>query len=261
MLALVAAATASPAHAAVSLAAHHADYDLALSVSPGGQTVAATGQMSFEVRDRCDAWSTRQTLTVDATDRDGTQTSTRSDYATFETKDGRSLQFSVVERSGGGVADTVRGVATRAAPAAPVVARFSVPAGLTRTLPPGTLFPMAHNAAIVAAADAGRRALSPVLFDGTSSDGAQDTAVTILSWVQTGEAAAPAPALAGLSSGRVHIAFYPAGGRGMLPEYEIGMRYFADGVSDRLDMDFGAFSMHGDLRSLHLLPAAAACPK
>ena len=217
--------------------------------------------MSFEVRDRCDAWSTRQTLTVDATDRDGTQTSTRSDYATFETKDGRSLSFSMVERSGSRVADTVRGIATRTAPAGPVVARFSVPAGLVRTLPPGTLFPMAHNAAIVAAADAGHRDLFPDLFDGTSADGAQDTAVTILSWAPTGAAAAPAPPLAPRASGRVHIAFYPVGGHTITPDYESGMRYFADGVSDRLDMDFGAFSMHGDLLDLHLLPAAAACVK
>ncbi len=252
-------AAASPARAIAPLAPHHAVYDLALSGSPDGATVAASGKMTFEVREDCDAWATEQTLTVDATDRTGHRTATRSDYATFETKDGRSLTFSMTQRDGDRISDTVRGTATRDAPGADVVARFSQPAGLVRTLPVGTLFPMAHTAAILAAAASGRQDLSPELFDGTSADGAQSTYATILSWGPTG-ADAPQPALAAVPSGRVHIAFFAAGGHDMSPDYEIGMRYFANGVSDRLDMDFGEFSLHGDLTSLHMLPVAQNCP-
>lgn len=248
---------ATPAGAASSLAPHHAVYDLALSRSPDGATVAATGRMTFELREDCDAWATAQTLTLDATDRTGRQTATRSDYATYEKKDGSTLTFSMVQRDGDHVADTVRGVATRGP--ASVVARYTEPAGLVRTLPADTLFPMAHNVAILAAAGAGRHALAPDLFDGTSADGGQATYASILSWGLTG-ATAPVPALAAMDSGRVHIAFFPAASHAMAPDYELGMRFFADGVSDRLDMDFGEFSMHGDLTSLHLLPAAQHCP-
>ena len=245
-----------PAGAASSLAPHHAVYDLALSGSPDGATVAATGRMTFELREDCDAWATEQTLTLDATDRTGHQTATRSDYATYETKDGRTLTFSMTQHDGSHAADTVRGVATRGP--ASVIARFSSPAGLVRTLPADTLFPMAHNAAIIAAAGAGQHAIAPVLFDGTSADGAQATYASILSWAPTG-VSAPAPALAALDSGRVHIAFFPEGSHAMAPDYELGMRFFANGVSDRLDMDFGDFSMHGDLAGLHLLPVAQNC--
>ncbi len=240
---------------ASSLAPHHAEYDLALSGSPDGATVAATGRMTFELHDDCNAWATEQVLTVDATDRDGNRTSTSSDYATFETKDGHSLHFAMTERAGSRVTDAVRGTATRGA--ADVVARFTEPAGLVQHLPRDTLFPTAHTAAILAAAGAGRTELAPDLFDGTSVDGAQATYARILSWGPTTTEADPA--LARLPSGRVHIAFFPLGSHAMAPDYEIGMRYFADGVSDRLDMDFGAFSMHGDLVGLHLLPAARGC--
>lgn len=256
-LAVAAVLQAAPAVAASSLAPHHAVYDLALSGSHDGATVAATGRMTFELREDCDAWATEQTLTLDATDRTGRQTATRSDYATYETKDGRTLTFSMVQRDGAHVADTVRGVATREA--TDVVARFSSPAGLVRTLPADTLFPMAHNAAIIAAAAAGQRAIAPDLFDGTSADGAQSTYASILTWAPTAASAAPDPALAAMPSGRVDIAFFPAASHDMAPDYALGMRFFADGVSDRLDMDFGDFTMHGDLVSLHLLPVAQHC--
>ena len=240
---------------ASSLAPHHAEYDLALSSSPDGGTVAASGRMTFDLRDDCDAWTTEQVLTVDATDRDGNQTRTRSDYATFETKDGRSLHFAMTEHAGSHVTDIVRGTATR--DRADIATRFTAPAGLVQHLPHDALFPTAHTVAILAAAEAGRSELAPDLFDGTSTDGAQATYARILSWGPTTGSADPA--LAGLQSGRVHIAFFPLGSHAMAPDYEIGMRYFANGVSDQLDMDFGTFSMHGDLIRLHLLPAARNC--
>jgi hypothetical protein len=67
--------------------------------------------------------------------------------------------------------------------------------------------------------------------------------------------------MADVSSGRIHIAFYPLSGHGIAPEYEIGSRYFANGVSDRLDMDFGDYRLAGTLQSLKLLPQASGCGK
>ena len=45
----------------------------------------------------------------------------------------------------------------------------------------------------------------------------------------------------------------------MTPEYEVGTRYFANGVGDRLTMDFGGFRLAGQLRSLTMLPQAKNC--
>lgn len=258
--ALLAAAitAAAPAGAAsIALAPHRAVYDLTLENSPDGETVAATGRMVFEVRESCDAWATGQTLRISETDRDGDTSDTRSDYATWETKDGRSLAFSIAQRNEGKLASTVRGVARRDA-SGRLTVRFTAPAALVLHLPAGILFPIAHTRAVLEAAAAGRHEAAATLFDGTGTDGAEYTYARILSW---GPTVGPAPdrALDGIPSGRIHIAFYPALDHGMTPEYEIGMRYFADGVSDRLDMDFGGFRLRGQLRSLHLLPAARGC--
>ena len=248
---------AASAQAAISLKPHRAVYDLTFAGSPDGQTVSAGGEMTFEVRDACTAWATQQMLQVSSTDRDGTETATRSDDATYETKDGSALTFTMTQKDNGTLTDDLRGHAT-IAPGRSGHVRFLSPAGASLTLPPGTLFPMAHTRTILEAAAAGRHALSPLLFDGTGTDGAEYSYVTIVDWGPT-VGPPPNPALAGLPSGRIDIAFYPLASTDMMPEYEIGTRYFANGVGDRLLMDFGGFRLAGQLKSLTMLPQAKNC--
>ena len=104
---------------------------------------------------------------------------------------------------------------------------------------------MGHTAAIIAAAEAGKKFMTLPLFDGTGADGAQNTSVFISSW--TGPSAAPFPELAELPSGRVRVAFFPRTNDAQQPDYEVGMRYWENGVADALNMDFSDFTVNGKL--------------
>ena len=256
----LAALLASPAAAAPPrvLAPHRAVYDLSLEQAGNGETVAASGNMTFEVHDACSAWATEQTLTINSVDREGHQSATRSDYATFETKDGQSFNFTMRQTNAGHDQSDIRGHANVPASGAAGSVTFSEPPNTMLALPAGTLFPMSHTKAVLQAAADGKRSLSPILFDGTGTDGAEYTYASILDWGASSHAPGP---LSGMPSGRIHIAFYPLHGSAMTPEYEIGSRYFANGVSDRLDMDFGDYRLHGKLRTLELLPSARGCGK
>ncbi len=104
---------------------------------------------------------------------------------------------------------------------------------------------MAHTAAIIEAARAGKRLLNLPLFDGTSETGAEDSSIAITSW----DKPKPTrwPALSKLPSTHVHIAFWDWDTKDMLPDYEVGMRYWENGVADDMTMDFGDFVMHAKL--------------
>ena len=96
------------------------------------------------------------------------------------------------------------------------------------------------------------------LFDGTSADGAQDTTTVISAW-QPPAAGGRFPDLAKLGSARMRVAFFDrkdsgAGGGASAPDYEVGLRYFENGVADEMKMDFGEFSVNGALQELALLP-------
>ncbi len=161
-----------------ALVGQRALYDLSLAES-GGNTLSASGNMTYVVRDTCSAWSTQQHLDIQSATRNGGAVNMVSDYTTLESKDGRHLVFRTVQKSNNAVLQVVSGEASIDALGHGVV-EYEKPIKKTLKLPNGTLFPMAHTAAILAAAQRGTPSIAPLLFDGTGPDGAQETYITLL---------------------------------------------------------------------------------
>ena len=241
LLASPTAAIAAP----VELAAHRATYTLALDNSRDGNVSAVRGTMAYEVTDACDGWAVRQRLDMTLSSRDGQDVQMVSDYLTWESKDGTKLRFHMKQTTDTAVTEQVEGSASIPAPGSAGEIHYTLPKDTTMAIPAGTLFPMAHTAAIITAAEAGKKFLTLPLFDGTGADGAQNTSIFISNW--GGPSAAPYPALAELPSGRVRVAFFPRTEQAQQPDYEVGMRYWSNGVADDLNMDFSDFVVNGKL--------------
>lgn len=245
---------------AEAMAAHRAAYRLTLDRSRDNAIARADGVMVYEVVDACDGWATRQRFTLLLTDRDGQTVESASDYSTYETKDGRTMRFSLTQTSQGAVSQRVSGEA-EVAPDGSGRARYVDPEPKEEALPPGTLLPMLHTIRSLSAARSGSRMLVSPLFDGTSPDGAQDTTTVISSW-QGAQSNSRFPALSTLGSARMRVAFFDRGkdankgGGASAPDYEVGLRYFENGVADDLKMEFGEFSVNGRMEELAILPAA-----
>lgn len=248
---------AGHADAAPAMAAHRAVYDLTLVAVSGGDVVTAEGQLTFVLSDMCSAWSTQQQLHLRTVDRDGAESLSDSDYAVLEDKDGSSLVFRADQTENGHPAPRIAGEAHMGRRGGSV--HYTAPAPHDVALPAGTLFPVAHTAAVIAAGQAGQGEISPTLFDGTVETGALGTYVLLLGH-EAPPVATTFPALASLSAQRVHVAYYNPATRDMTPLFETGMRYFTNGVADRVDMDFGQFRMAGTLREFRLLPMPGHCP-
>ncbi|MBN8890631.1 MAG: cell envelope integrity EipB family protein [Rhodospirillales bacterium] len=244
-----------PGQAAEPLAAHKALYDLTLE-SARGDVIAASGSMAYEVTDACDAWAVRQRLKMSLTNRDGQDIEMISDYTTWESKDGLKMRFRLRQTTDDAVTSELSGDAALDHTGGPGEVHYDMPADTTKKLPPGTLFPMMHTEALLQAAEAGKKFLALPLFDGTGPDGAQDTAIAITGWAKP--AATNWPVLTPLPSTRVRIGFFDRGKHAQVPDYEVGMHYWSNGIADDLSMDFGDFVMHGKLSSL-TLPAKPSC--
>ena len=253
-----AAPSGPPIAGAETMVAHRAAYRLTLDRARENSDVAqAQGAMLFEVLDACEGWTTRQRLTLQVADRDGQQVETASDYNTYESKDGRHLRFSMTQLSQGAVSQRILGEAELQADGSGTVT-YQQPQPRTERLVPGTLLPMMHTIRALDAAREGRRLLVAPLMDGTDDDGAQDSTTVVLGWDAQAPAQPRFPLLA-QPSGRMRIAFFGpgAGGQGggaAAPDYEVGLRYYANGVADELKMDFGEFTLDGRVETLEALP-------
>ncbi|MGH7041667.1 MAG: cell envelope integrity EipB family protein [Acetobacteraceae bacterium] len=246
---------AVPATAAVPpirLAAHQALYRLTLA-DGRGQVIGAIGTMGYEVTDACRAWSVRQRLDVTLTNTEGDTTRLVSEYVTTEAKDGLSLRFRTTQNTDGAISSRTAGEARLDHAGGPGVADYTQPEVKQVALPPGTLFPMAHTAALIRAAEEGRKFFTLPVFDGTDDNGAELSSIVPLS--RSGPTPGRWPALATLPSVVVHIAFFGSSPAKMLPNYEVGMRYWTNGVADDLHMDFGDFVMSGKLIGFRPLPS------
>lgn len=246
------AARAQAGGADAALVSQKAVYDLGLVEAAGGQTLSANGRMSYTVLKTCLGWSSHQRLDIQSVTRQHGEEHLLSDYAAQESLDGRHLTFKSQETRNGKLLRVVSGEASLAPDGSGVV-QYRQPLAKTLPLPVGTLFPVTHTARILATAASGGKELTTPLFDGTLPDGPEDTYVTLLNWAPPPTDSAYLP-LQKLPAGHVHIAFYDRNAHTMMPEYEMGMRYFANGVSDQLHLDFGDYKMQGVLSTLDLPP-------
>src|SRR6185437_15228909 len=143
-------AAADPLRAiAGRLASHRAMYRLTLDGVPSGDVSAASGTMGYEVQDACDAWATRQRLNMVVTNSDGQDVRMISDYATWERKDGLRMRFHMRQTTDGAVTQQLDGEAALTRIGGPGSVHYTAPKDTTMELPPGTLFPMTHTAAII----------------------------------------------------------------------------------------------------------------
>jgi hypothetical protein len=244
---------AAPSAGAIELTSHRAAYRLVLDPARPNQDVeSATGAMLYEVVDRCGAWTVQQRFTLQVVARSGQAFEMSSDYATWENRDGTRLRFRLRQATDGTVTKTIAGEATLDAPGGSGAARLTAPDQREVALPRGTLFPMIHTLRLLEAARRGDRVLAAPVFDGTSEDGAQDTN-TVITGRLPADPKVSFAALRDLASWRVRIAFFAPGGMGQ-PEYEVGIRYFENGVADELKMDFIDFAVAGTLAEFERLP-------
>jgi len=240
------------------MAAHRALYTLTLddrtgTGSDGNTDVSgADGSMGYEVIDACDGWATHQTLDMRVVNTDGQTIHMISDYTTWEAKDGLSFRFHTRQTTDDAVTLQTDGDAKLTGPGGLGTVHYTSPKDTTKELPAGTLFPMAHTEALLAGARAGKKFLALPLFDGTSEDGAEDTSIVVLNTKPP--EATPYPILSALPSARVHLAFFERTPASTLPDYEVSMRYWENGIADNLKMNFGDFVMDAKLSDLKVQP-------
>jgi hypothetical protein len=241
--------------AETGLLAHKALYTLTMASSKGGDVTGARGTMGYEVTDACDGWATRQRLQMTVSNTDGQDIEMASDYATWESKDGLKFRYHMRQTTDSAVTSQTDGEASLTKIGGPGEAHYSSPADTVAKLPAGTLFPMMHTATIIAAARAGKHFLTIPLFDGTDEKGVEDSFIVLLDWKPP--MATPWPVLTLLPSTRVHISFFDHGPSGVMPSYEVSMRYWENGVANDMQMNFGDFIMNAKLTEFS--PVARKC--
>jgi hypothetical protein len=244
-----AGAAAKPARAAVELASHRAVYSMLLGTArSGSNTVDVRGAMYIELAEACDGWTVSQRVKMTLYATQGGEIDTDSNFSSWESQDGKSYRFTVRNSRNGKVTEEFRGDANLEGANHSGKATFT--AGLTFDLPKGTLFPTEHMAKLIAAAQGGSMRLSRVMFDGATLDGPLEVNAIIGSPVKP----AGGDRLTDRASWSVRMAFFPIQSQQAEPDYEVEVRLSDNGVSNRLLLDYGDFTVNAVLEKIEPLP-------
>lgn len=258
-LATAGAALAQPA--GVPLAAHRVVYDLSLAGSSGSRGVeAARGRIAFDfLGDACEGYALtfRQVTVLEGAEVGARTSDLRT--ATFESGDGKSFRFKAESDVQGAPAKRLDGDAERGQDGVLAV-RLQQPKRDRLTFGDDPLFPSDHMKRLIAAARAGQTTFAHKVFDG-SDDGRKvyDTLAVIGRRIEPGKDDGVEPALRNdamraLARWPVTLSYFTAERGEQVPVYVISFELYENGVSRALKLDYGEFSLKGDVTRFELVP-------
>jgi hypothetical protein len=175
--------------------------------------------------------------------------------STWEAKDGRAFDFTIQRYQNGSVYETVQGDAVLG-PDGAGTAAYAEPVARTVDLPPGTMFPTDHTFAMLEAARNGALPVYSTVFDASSEHDGLTAVSTVLGARVAPDAPASldVPLLRDTRSWRLLLAYFPPTGPAELPDTEVALRLFANGIADDFVFDYGDFALRARLTDLTALP-------
>lgn len=256
---------ALPSAKAVHLAPHRAIYDMRLENTRAGSSVSGVnGRMVFEFTGSpCEGYTLNTRLVTQITDRAGRATMSDLRSSTWEEGKGNRFRFNSSQYLNQELNEVTRGNALRQASDPSVLVELKSPEKAKLKLPGNVLFPAQHARAVLDAAIAGRSIVEAVLYEGSEKgEKVYQTSAFIGRQLPPGTNKKLKPVTNGsvldkMLSWPISVSYYDRDDQDKTtPVYELAYRFYANGVSRRLFIDYGDFSVTGSLSGLEFLETA-----
>ena len=265
----IAANAAGPGEPA-TLAPHRAVYEITLDKARAGAGMSdLTGRMVYELTgSHCDGYTQTMRFVTRSISQEGDPSVNDLRSTTVEDTGAKTFKFNSSQYRDDQQTETTSGDAVRLSPDAPIKVEVVKPKKLALTIGADALFPVQHSIALLGAARAGKSIFSADLYDGSEKgEKVYATTAAIGSRVAPGKAAKTpdvknSEKLENLAAWPVSLSYFDkkAEKSDGTPSYELAFLFFENGVSQRLFIDYGDFSIRGALKDLTFLDAPA-CEK
>jgi hypothetical protein len=245
---------ADPATAA-GFIPHKALYKIGLvSTKSGSQIVNIDGQMYYQWEPGCEGWTSDNRFKILYEYADSDPMAVESDFSTFETFDGKSLNFSSQRKRDDEVFEEMRGQALLDKEDGSGEADFSIPEGLVYKLEPGTLFPMQHTMEVLKHIKAGDKFFKATIFDGSDEAGPVEVNAFIGKEINGADGFKQTEdldlALLQGKAYKVRLAFFPLNDTEAVSDYEMDVVLHENGVISDMVIHYEDFSLSQKLVAL-----------
>jgi hypothetical protein len=238
---------------------HRAIYDLKLGKASGSQAPsAARGRIVYEFSgSACEGYVTNFRQITELQMEEGQTRMSDMRSATFEEGDGSGFRFKTDTFIDGRLMEALDGKALKAADGALSV-EIAKPAPAKTDLAPGALFPTAQMQMVIAAAKAGERTAEVPIFDGSDSGQKIFDTMSVIGPAASSATAEKVPsesdALRDLKRWPVTVSYFDPAKQDGAPNYVLAFDIYENGVSGRLRIDYGAYTLNGEMSKFEVLP-------
>ena len=249
----------STVSAAQNLVSHKAVYDIALASTKGGATgvVNAQGKMSYSVQKVCDQWQTESVFSLDIGYEMAGLDTTNWKQTTRESADGCQFDFDVFVREKGQDRKDLSGKAV--CDGNKKMLHLTLPVRSEAVLPTNVVFPVQQTLKLLNAAQSGQKRVSSYVYDGTRPDSlfSMNAVISIPENFQSADIEGDKDLIRDKKVHRFDAAFFEQFASGAqqtgMPLYEVSLHYYENGISDRIEQDFGSYRLRSTLTGLKKL--------
>ncbi|MEM5584249.1 cell envelope integrity EipB family protein [Roseibium sp. AS2] len=250
------------------LVPHRAVYDMKLADAEEQAGIAGLkGRMVYDFSgDACEGYSVNFRFVTEFQDKNGSSQITDLQTTSFEEPNAESYQFlakTFVDRK---LVESTRGTAR--AGEGGITVELKEPSEKSVRIGSDVLFPTEHLLSIMKAADDGVHFVAADIYDGAETGEKVYATTTVIGTNARNDVAADSAggvaSLDGLAYWPVTVAYFDpekddASGE-LMPVYQLSFRLFENGISGRLNLDYGDFTIQGQMASLELYEETE-CPR
>ncbi|MEZ5854026.1 MAG: cell envelope integrity EipB family protein [Hyphomicrobiaceae bacterium] len=247
----------------IVLAPHRAVYEIELAETRGGSSISnMTGRMVYELTgSSCAGYTQSMRFVTRVSSQEGSPTISDLRSSSWEDVLAKSFRFSSTQYKDSKLEDTTDGDAKREDPKGDIKVEITKPAKKEISLKRNTYFPVQHSMALLEAARQGERTFAADLYDGSEKGEKVYSTMSFIGipnapgYNKTLKPVENTGQLDKLKSWPVSISYFELGAdhKDSLPSYELAFLYFENGISRQLFIDYGDFSVRGNLKSLTML--------
>jgi len=246
---------------------HRAVYDITFDhATPGSGVADMSGRMVYEMTgSRCEGYEQNMRFVTRMTNQEGVSQINDLRTSSFENLATHHLRFSSSQYENQKLSESSQGSAGPANGATFTEVKLTKPAKKTVKLPSDIYFPIQHSLALLKAAQAGQIIFRANLYDGSDKgEKFYETNAVIGERAKPGSikvAGKNGVKLNRRASWPISIGYFEPGPAqtDAVPTYELAFRFYENGVSTNLYIDYGDFAIRGDLKELTFLKESK-CP-
>jgi hypothetical protein len=243
----------------INFTPHRALYAIKLAgTRSGSQVVNISGQMLYEWQPSCDAWNTNHRFNILYEYADSPALRITSDFSTYESFNGETLNFTSQRKKDNEVFEALRGMA-EIKNGKEGKATFSIPEGMSHDLPKGTLFPMSHTYEVAKHIAKGKTFFNAVIYDGSDEEGPVEVNTFIgkeanaLASFEGEEMKGIDESLINTKARNVRLAFFPLNADESSSDYEMNLVFHENGVISDMMIEYDDFTVSQKLTALEKL--------